>query len=113
MSSTLGRLRRMFDDQVLVRQGREMVPTSVAEGLAGPVREVLDRIDEILDPHAAFDPLTSTRSFTVIASDIVSVTSLTPLRERLALEAPRLRLTISPVRSTTSSGCAAARWTWW
>jgi DNA-binding transcriptional LysR family regulator len=96
MSSTLARLRRTFDDRVLVREGREMVPTPLAKDLAGPVHDVLVRINEILDRRGTFDPLTSTRSFTVIASDYVSVMLLTPLLERLALEAPGLRLKITP-----------------
>lgn len=96
MSSTLGRLRRLLDDPVLVRQGRDMAPTPLAVELAGPVHEVLARIEGILDRKDAFAPRTSTRSFTLIASDYVSVTLLTPLIERLAHEAPGVRLRISP-----------------
>lgn len=96
MSSTLARLRKLLDDEVLVREGRAMVPTSLARELAGPVRDVLETIDALLDRGTVFDPATSDRSFTVIASDYVSVTLLTPLIERLALEAPGIRLTVSP-----------------
>jgi DNA-binding transcriptional LysR family regulator len=73
-----------------------MAPTALAEDLAGPVREVLERVDEILDRRDRFTPATSARSFTVIASDYVSVTLLTPLLERLAVEAPGIRLRVSP-----------------
>ena len=36
MSNALARLRKLFDDPLLVRQGAELAPTPRAEALAGP-----------------------------------------------------------------------------
>ena len=44
MSNALGRLRRLFDDPLLVRQGATLVPTARAEALIGPVHEALELI---------------------------------------------------------------------
>lgn len=96
MSSTLARLRKLLDDPVLTRQGRDMVPTPLAQELAGPVRDVLEQIDRLLDRPGAFDAATTTRTFTVLASDYVTVTLLTPLLERLAVEAPGISLHVVP-----------------
>jgi DNA-binding transcriptional LysR family regulator len=41
MSVTLARLRKLFNDPVLIRQGRGLIPTPLAESLATPVRELL------------------------------------------------------------------------
>ena len=45
MSNALNRLRQYFDDPLLVQVGRKMVLTPRAEGLAGPVRDILVRIE--------------------------------------------------------------------
>ncbi len=96
MSSTLTRLRRLFDDPLLVREGRAMVPTPYALAQVEPVREVLDGIMSILASRSAFDPERDGRSFSVIASDYTMVTFLTPLLTRLEEEAPGVRLWVSP-----------------
>jgi DNA-binding transcriptional LysR family regulator len=96
MSSTLARLRKLLDDPVLVRSGRELVATPFAESVAKQVREVLGTVESILARRVDFDPATATRTFTVIASDYSSLTFFTPLLSRLAAEAPGVRLKIAP-----------------
>ena len=44
MSGALARLRHHFRDELLVPVGRQMVLTPVAEGLVGPVRDILLQI---------------------------------------------------------------------
>jgi len=96
MSSTLARLRRLLDDPVLVRGGRGLIASPLAEALAPQVREVLEQVEGILAGRSRFDPDHAERSFTVIGSDYVTVTFLTPLLARLSTEAPGVRLKISP-----------------
>jgi DNA-binding transcriptional LysR family regulator len=96
MSSTLARLRRLFDDPLLVRDGRVLVPTPFGVSLAKPVREVLDGVEAILAGRSAFDPCHDERTFSVIASDYTMVTFLTPLMARLEEEAPGVRLWVTP-----------------
>jgi len=57
MSASLARLRKHFDDQLLVRQGRRLMPTPLAETLVGPVREALAAAESVLVRSHAFDPI--------------------------------------------------------
>ncbi|APR80787.1 Transcriptional regulator, LysR family protein [Minicystis rosea] len=56
VSNALARLRLLFDDELFVRTGKEMVPTPRALALAGPVRKALDLIQSSLTQLEAFDP---------------------------------------------------------
>ncbi len=96
MSSTLARLRKLFDDPLLFRDGRKMIATPLAESLAKQVRDVLDQIESILADRTGFDPARAQRTFTITASDVLSVILLKPLRARLAIEAPSVRVRVSP-----------------
>lgn len=96
MSSTLGRLRKFLDDPVLVREGRGVVATPLAESLVQPVRDVLSQIDHILSHRAIFDPAHDERTFSLATSDQLTMSFLHPLLVRLAVEAPGLRLRLDP-----------------
>ncbi len=96
MSSTLARLRRLFDDPILIREGRGLMATPLAEALAEPVAELLAGIEGLLSHRDTFDPATAQRTFSIIASDYVTMTFLQPLIAALATEAPGIRLRISP-----------------
>ena len=96
MSSTLARLRRLFDDPLLFRDGRKMTATPLAETLATQVRDVLDQIESILAGRTDFDPARTQRTFTIIASDVLSVILVKPLRARLAIEAPGVHVRVWP-----------------
>lgn len=60
-SSTLGRLRDYFGDELLVVKGRSMVLTARAEELIEPVRAVLEQIRTTLAIAPQFDPATCDR----------------------------------------------------
>lgn len=81
---------------MLVRDGRGLVDTRVAESLVKPVRELLEGVESTLASRNTFDPARAERTFTVIAGDHVSVTFVTPLLARLSQEAPGIRLWVSP-----------------
>ncbi|WP_291039832.1 LysR family transcriptional regulator [Herbiconiux sp.] len=97
MSATLARLRALFDNPLLVRVGRELRLTPFAEALREPLAEVLAGIEAVVNAGVAFDPATSSRTFTVMASDYVALVLLRPLMERLRSVAPGVRLVITPV----------------
>ncbi|WP_432841947.1 LysR family transcriptional regulator [Dactylosporangium sp. CA-092794] len=97
MSSTLGRLRRLLGDPVLVREGRGLVPTPLAESLLEPVRGILIDIEQVLTHRGQFDPATDARTFLILLTNYhLTSTFLQPLLARLAVEAPRVRLHIEP-----------------
>lgn len=97
MSATLGRLRKLFDDQLFVRKGGTMVPTATGEALVAPVAEAIRAVQAVLDVADAFDPTTDRRTFTVMASDYVGLILIRPLVRRLSVDAPEVRLVVQPV----------------
>jgi LysR family nod box-dependent transcriptional activator len=96
MSNTLARLRRLFDDPLLVRRGAEMVPTARAESLARPVRAALSVIAEALEQRPAFDPATDQRTFTISCSDYSVLMLIGPLVRRVAAAAPGVTIQVLP-----------------
>jgi DNA-binding transcriptional LysR family regulator len=97
MSSTLARLRKVLGDPVLVRDGRGLAPTPLAESLVEPVRGILLDIEDVLALRDSFDPATDARTFSILVIDYhLTYTFLHPLLARLDAEAPRVRLHIEP-----------------
>jgi DNA-binding transcriptional LysR family regulator len=97
MSATLARLRALFDDPILIRQGRQVVSTPVADALVEPVRRALEMVGGILTKRSSFDPTGDHRTFTIIASDYLTFVFLRPLLRSLSDEAPNVKLHIRPV----------------
>src|SRR5690242_17340543 len=64
-SGILSRLREHFEDELLVRNGRRMALTPLAQELAMPLRAILSDTEKLLSMKSAFDPATSDRQFTI------------------------------------------------
>jgi LysR family transcriptional regulator, nod-box dependent transcriptional activator len=92
MSAALGRLRDYFGDDLLVLQGKRMLPTAFAETLLPMVQETLRQIEAMITTPNNFDPASSQRIFRIIASDYVTVAVIAPLSRRLAQVAPSIHL---------------------
>lgn len=99
MSNALSRLRQYFGDPLLVQVGRKMELTTRAEALAGPVRDILVRIEATIATPALFDPQTSTRVVGLMVSDYSLSTVVPPFVRIVAREAPHMRLTLKPQRT--------------
>ena len=56
MSHALARLRELFGDDILFREGAAMRPTPRALALAGPIRQVLDDVLQVARGAQPFDP---------------------------------------------------------
>lgn len=56
MSATLGRLRLVFDDALLIRAGRGLKRTLRADELRAPVRDLVNATRDLLVPVSPFDP---------------------------------------------------------
>jgi DNA-binding transcriptional LysR family regulator len=100
MSATLSRLRRAFGDPLLVRSGRGLKRSGFSETLQQPLGEILREIDALLQFGEQFDPSTSRRSFTIVASDHVALVLLRGLFERLSVTAPNVGVRVIPVGET-------------
>jgi DNA-binding transcriptional LysR family regulator len=96
MSAALGRLRRLFDDPLLVRQGAGLIPTPLADSLVVPLRECLATMESIVSVRGQFDPSRAQRRFTIIASDYVLFVLMRSLFAELAQEAPGIRIHVAP-----------------
>jgi len=94
MSASLARLRQHFGDPLLVRTGRKMVLTPLAESLVEPVGEAVATMHTVMDTSAAFDPAPLRRTFTVVASDYVTMVLIKPVLQEIVAEAPGVRLDI-------------------
>ena len=92
MSQILGRYRRHFDDELLVRVGRDHELTPLARDLLPHVQEALRLMRTALRVEESFDPATSDRLFTVTASDYSMTVLIEPLRRRVRVSAPLVRL---------------------
>ena len=90
MSSTLARLRHTFDDELLVRVGRQLELTSYAEEIAGPVRLCLQQIEDLLNARQGFEPRSARRLFRIAATDYAVLLMLAPLVNGLRTLAPEV-----------------------
>jgi len=96
MSNALARLRRLFDDPLLVRRGSTLVPTPRAQALVTPVQEALELIRGALRAPATFDPASDRRAFRLSCSDYSVLMIVGPLVRALAEEAPGLSVEVLP-----------------
>lgn len=97
MSASLARLRKLVNDPLLVREGRTLVPTPVAESLVAPVSQALTIVESALGSRRSFDPAEESRTFTIMASDYVLVVMLRELLNTLRTVAPNVRINVRPI----------------
>jgi LysR family transcriptional regulator, nod-box dependent transcriptional activator len=101
MSGALQRLREHFNDQLLIRMGRDMALTPLAESLVAPLRTTLLHFQSTLQTRPSFDPSVSRRNFTLAMSDYGSFVLMPALLSRLASEAPQVECTVEPITEAT------------
>lgn len=99
VSNALSRLRKMLGDELFLRTGRGMEPTSYATYLAEPIADALAMIRDTLERQLEFDPAASVRRFTIAMTDLGEIHFLPKLMSRLAEVAPGV--TVSTVRNTS------------
>jgi len=95
MSNALQRMREHFDDQILVRRGRELELTPLALNLIGPVRELILQARKLLEADYDFDPGSDSRTFRIAMSDYCAMVLMGPLVKILSMEAAGLRCEVS------------------
>jgi len=92
ISRALKTLRIAFQDPLLVRAGRGMALTPLAEQLRTPVERALSAVDRLAQ-LGSFDPSTAERSFRLVMPDVISTRMMGRLAEALQ-EAPGVRLQV-------------------
>lgn len=135
MSRSLGRIRKATGDQMLVRTGRSMVPTTRALAMRAEVHALVQQAHQLLSAQQELDLATLERVFTVRWHDALTAACGTALIAAVRRRAPgvRLRLSAEPGtddaelrrgrstsnqvpalrRSPTSATASSAETGWW
>lgn len=103
MSAALGRLRRRFHDELLVRNGRDYELTPFAVELLPEVQHAVRVMERALGVADGFDPERSERVFRLVMSDYAIAVVHEPLVRRVNELAPGVRLRIDPMTFETRS----------
>ena len=95
-SAALSRLRRTIGDPLFVKTSRGMDPTPRVISLVDTARDVLAQVDGAILSDGAFDPATTSATFTFAMSDIGEMVFLPKLIQQLQQQAP-----LAAIRSVT------------
>lgn len=97
VSITLRRLRMAFADELLVRAGNNMVPTTLGTALMPVLKTSLDSLADVFATNEPFDPSTSHAAWRLGCPDYLATVYLTEVVEILRKEAPNASVTIYPL----------------
>jgi len=103
-SAAMARLRRHFDDELLVRNGRTYDLTPFAQSLVPLVDEAMLHIQRATRVRSGFDAATSEREFIIAASDYAAALIVGPLRGILREEAPGVSVDFVPTAKSGIQG---------
>lgn len=92
LSGALKRLRVALGDELFVRTSHGMAPTPRALELARVIEPLLLSLQHALHAKPVFDPAKAERVFRIGLSDALEVALMPQLMQRLAAEAPGVRL---------------------
>ncbi|QEL54516.1 LysR family transcriptional regulator [Chromobacterium paludis] len=94
VSGALGRLRALFDDELLVRTAAGMEPTSRALTLEAELLPALQNVQAALFQPERFDAANAERTFTLAMPDWVEVWLMPRVFAELRRLAPRIRVAV-------------------
>lgn len=94
VSAALARLRDLFDDPLLIRNGRQMEPTLRALHIFDEVRPAMDVISAAMSRAKTFDPASSTNVFRLGLSDDAEFGLFPSLLNALQKEAPNITVVV-------------------
>ncbi|WP_030721720.1 LysR family transcriptional regulator [Streptomyces sp. NRRL S-237] len=95
MSRSLGRIRKATGDQILVRTGRSMVPTTRALAMRTEVHALVQQAHKLLSAQQELDLAALERVFTVRWHDALTAACGTALITAVRRRAPGVRLRLS------------------
>jgi LysR family transcriptional regulator, mexEF-oprN operon transcriptional activator len=97
VSAALGRLRAFFDDPLLVKAGRRLVPTHRALALKPEVERMLIQLDLLTGSLEKFDPAASAEQVRIGLSDDNEIVFLPAILRELRTRAPHMTLVARPI----------------
>ena len=102
-SAALARLRDYFKDDLLVLNGKRLIPTSYAEELLPEVKRVIQQVDDLIAMSTEFYPAHSERFFHLMTSDSIATVLLSPTISALQTIAPGIKVDIRLPEDTLNS----------
>ena len=94
MSQTLGRLRRQFDDPILVRVGRQMQPSPFALRIKARLHHAVVELEAVVRDRPAYDPSRASDRFAIATVDYLALLLTPALHQTVARQAPGVRLAV-------------------
>lgn len=94
MSKTLGQIRQIFADPILIREGNHFVLTRRGEQLEQELPSLLATLDNLLEPPK-FDQISCNRAFVFASSDYVAQYILPIICQQVGRDAPRASVEFS------------------
>ncbi|MCX2954997.1 LysR family transcriptional regulator [Lentzea sp. NEAU-D7] len=94
VSRTLGRIRKVTGDDILVRTGHTMTPTPYALGIADEVHRLVRQANAVLAPSRELELAELERTFTIQCHDALASSVVPVLIGRIAERAPGVRLRV-------------------
>jgi DNA-binding transcriptional LysR family regulator len=104
VSHSLARLRRQFNDPLLVLQGRSYVLTPKAIQLGVAVAKATRALADVFEDRPPFVPATSTQRFVIACSDWVGPVVLPPLVDLVRREASSVEIEIRALAPGAAEG---------
>lgn len=96
VSHALAQLRYIFNDELFTRTASGMMPTPLAADVGERLPQALLDLEAAISPRI-FDPLKTTRKFTIACGDYTTYTFLPKLVRELETAAPRAELAVLPL----------------
>lgn len=103
VSNALSRMRTAWKDELFVKDGRNIQPTTYAQNLWTQIKLPLEQLEEAVDAKS-FDPTTAKRTFRIAAADVVIDTIWRPLRKLIEQEAPNINIHAVPYTILNTEG---------
>jgi DNA-binding transcriptional LysR family regulator len=99
----------LLHDPLFLKHPKGVVPTARAEELGAPIADILQRVRGVVMSAESFDPLQSSRRFTLGAPDAVFIAVMPALLAALAKVGPRIDLTLRTTLPQTALADLDAR----
>ena len=98
LSAALARLRRHFNDELLIRSGNAYVLSSLGAELLDEVHSATGALSRLFGTQAEFRPSESHREFRLVCSDYIAAIFGAPLARAVARSAPHTQLRFEHVQ---------------
>jgi DNA-binding transcriptional LysR family regulator len=104
LSAALARLRRHFNDDLLVRSGNQYVLSPLASELLDEVRTAVGALGRVFGAQGDFQPSSSEREFRIVCSDYVASVLGAPLSRAVSEQAPSTQIRFEHVQDAVVDG---------